>query len=359
MSELVLQYKSDPQKALERMEAWWNREILDRPTIQVYAPKLQEQRIPYPVKQHANLRDRWMDVEYQVECANANCANTYYAGEAMPTYMPNLGPELLTAAYGAPMQFMESTSWTEPILKDWADLPGLTMDPHNEYVQAMLDMTKLALETGKEKYLVGHTDIHPGGDLAASLRDGEQFAMDLATQPELAQALMDHIKDAFFVFFALQARLFKEAGQTVQTSWLPLCTEGKYYIPSNDFSCMISNKMFEQYFLTEIIRETEFLDRSIYHLDGPGALRHLDTLLEIPSLGGIQWVYGAGNEPSTNWIDVLKRIQAKKKNIHMDIATADLDILMENLRPEGVMFITWASSPEEADAVVKKVAGWK
>jgi hypothetical protein len=32
---------------------------------------------------------------------------------------------------------------------------------------------------------------------------------------------------------------------------------------------------------------------SLFHLDGPGALKHLDSLLELDALDGIQWVSGA------------------------------------------------------------------
>jgi hypothetical protein len=30
------------------------------------------------------------------------------------------------------------------------------------------------------------------------------------------------------------------------------------------------------------------VERTIYHLDGPDAIRHLDALLELPALDGIQ-----------------------------------------------------------------------
>ena len=42
------------------------------------------------------------------------------------------------------------------------------------------------------------------------------------------------------------------------TSWLQLIADGKYYIPSCDFSCMISTEMFEEFFLEGIIEECRF-----------------------------------------------------------------------------------------------------
>ncbi len=48
--------------------------------------------------------------------------------------------------------------------------------------------------------------------------------------------------------------------------------------------------MFEEVFLPGIIEECSFYERTIYHLAGPGALKHLDSLLEIKELDAIQWV---------------------------------------------------------------------
>ena len=159
---LNLEYKPDAQQALARIEAWWHGEILDRPAIQVWAPRPADGRpvvAAPPPKQYATLRDRWMDVPYVVERAAAHIANSYYAGEAFPQFNPNLGPEVMTAGYGAELIFSESTSWSIPILKDWHDTPKLKFDPNNVYISTILDLIRAALEAGKGKFLVGHTDM--------------------------------------------------------------------------------------------------------------------------------------------------------------------------------------------------------
>ena len=113
------------------------------------------------------------------------------------------------------------------------------------------------------------------------------------------------------------------AGQTVTCAWLPMyCSDGRYYIPSCDFSIMVSTEMFREFFLPELLAEIAWLDRTVYHLDGPGALRHLDTLLDIGQLDAIQFVYGDGAKPASRWMHVFKRIQAGGKNLHITIETA-------------------------------------
>jgi hypothetical protein len=354
--DLDLACKPDAARAWERMDAWWNHAILDRPTIQITAPM--PTRRSAPEKRHTSLRDRWMDAEHAVACFDASAAGTYWAGEILPAFFPNLGPEILTAAYGAEMDFGEHTSWSIPCLHDWADVPKLSLNPDGIYVRKILEATRLGLEAGRGKWITGITDIHPGADLAASLRDPQQFCVDLVAEPERAHELLERIRSSFFEFYELQHAIMRDAGQKVTTSWLPLFCGGRYYIPSNDFSCMVSNAMFVEFFVPELLDEIEWLDRSVYHLDGPGALRHLDTLLAIPKLGAIQWVFGAGNEPASKWMHVLQRIQAAGKNIHISIESDELDTFMENLAPEGVMLRMGASSVEEADALIARVARW-
>ncbi len=358
MKELNLLYKPDASQASARMEAYWEKAILDRPAVLLTAPKPNPQ--PLPQKQHATLADRWTDVEYIVELGAATVANTYWAGDGLPMVWPNLGPEILTACFGAPLTFGESTSWSTPILHDWADIPKLKLDPDSSPYQTILAMQRLSLEMGKDKWITGLTDIHPGADLAASFRDPQQFCIDLMDAPEQAHALMRQIFWSFFDFYKAQHDLMLAAGQTVTSAWLPLyCSDGRYYIPSCDFSIMISSDMYREFFLPELLAEIAWLDRTVYHLDGPGALRHLDTLLDIGRLDAIQFVYGDGAKPASRWMPVFQRIQQGGKCLHITMEPWELDAFMQNLRPEGVMLQMEASSVEEADAILKQIAAWK
>lgn len=126
-----------------------------------------------------------------------------------------------------------------------------------------------------------------------------------------------------------------------------------WYVTSCDFMGMISEEMYDEFVEPELREEIRFLKHSIFHLDGPGALRHLDRLLRIPDLDGIQWVYGAGQPTAAHWIPVLKKIQEAGKRIHIDIVPSDLPALLEEIKPEGVLYRVNCSSVEEAEAVLK------
>ena len=112
--------KPDYEDSKRRIEAFWEREIIDRPVVQFALARPRSEWVPLPPSNHATLRDRWLDAEYQARCALADLSNHEFLGDTLPIAFPNLGPELFAAFYGCPLHFGESTSWTDPILHDWA-----------------------------------------------------------------------------------------------------------------------------------------------------------------------------------------------------------------------------------------------
>jgi len=118
--------------------------------------------------------------------------------------------------------------------------------------------------------------------------------------------------------------------------------------------------MFRRTILPGLEYESRQTKHGIFHLDGPGALRHLDDLLALPMLHAIQWVYGANNGPATRWLDVYRRIQAAGKG--MEVACTDLDDarkIMAALKPKGCWLVLWADCDEQtAKAFLKEVDRW-
>ena len=356
----MFELKPDFETVLARYEAWWEGAIVDRPLISCAYPKPAAQRVAVPTSTHGSLRDRWMDVDYAVATATARLSNTVFAGDTVPVAFPNLGPEIFSAFYGCPLVFTETTSWSEPILTDWSDesVAALRLDETNEYYRRILEITDALLEAGRERFLVGYTDLHPGGDAIAAFRDPQQLCLDLVEAPEGVQALCARITDDFVRVFDVYHERLRAAGM-YSTTWLPAICEGRMHVPSNDFSCMVSDEMFERFFVPGIERECRHMDRSIYHLDGPDALRFLDRLLEIPQIHAIQWVAGAGYDHWSDWIDVYRRIQAAGKSFVLYPPVSELDEVFQALRPEGAwLMVRDVPDAATADAVLAAATRW-
>ena len=63
-----------------------------------------------------------------------------------------------------------------------------------------------------------------------------------------------------------------------------------------------------------------------------------------------------GQAPCTEYIDVLKRIQAAGKNLIIHVDPQQIRALLENLSSKGLFLLTGASTKDEADSIVKEVA---
>ncbi len=350
--------KEDYDKVHARYEALWNHAVIDRPpvvlTLPVNNPK------PVPRRTYATQAERWLDVEFRAEQMDVQLQNTRFLYDALPIVWPNMGPEIFSAWCGCPYLYGETTTWTEPCLENYADMGRHRLDMNHPLFKATERFANALIERGKGRFIVGLTDFHPGGDHLAALRDPQQLCIDMIEYgPQIKEALKLANEDYFQAFNRFYEPI-RQAGMPC-TSWISLIADGRYYIPSNDFSCMISPAMFEEYFLPGIAEECAFYDRSIYHLDGPGALRHLPALLALKDLDAVQWVPGAGNEGFARWVKVYQQIQAGGKIAHVYLDVSDLPLCFETLRPEGMYFagISGVRDEETAKTVVERIARWK
>lgn len=353
MGHVELRYKEDWPSARDRLMAWWNGEIIDRVAIKVTAPKSERKRVTPP----ADIIGRWTDVDFLVENMQAHMESTYFGGESIPCAFVNLGPSVMGAYLGCPLHHDERTAWQTRIIREPSEWNDIRFDPENRWWQLTKKITRALVEAGQGKYFVSHTDLGDATDVMSYMRGPEDLCVDLLEIPDTIYRVRDQITDLWF-------RLYDELHSIVQTRmtgsacWLQIWSPGKTYTLQSDFSCMISPSMYHDFVLPEVDRMARWLDHSIYHLDGPGALQHLDMLLEIPELHGIQWVPGAGAPPAKEWPELIKRIQAAGKLLDIGVHVNDIESLLEVVSPKGLLIGTGCSSPEEARELLKKAEVW-
>jgi hypothetical protein len=355
----MFELKPDYEKTRQRVEAFWEFEVIDRPLVNFYLNKPLDKQIPIPTSHHISSKERWTDAGFQAELAYVNLQNRAFIGDDLPIVFPNLGPEVFSAFYGCPLHFGDyGTSWTDPILFDWADVEKIRFDWESTWLAKLHEMTDVLLAVGKDMFIVGMTDWHPGGDALAAFRDPQNLAMDMLEHREEVKALLRRITDDYYKIYDIFYEKLRNAGQPI-TSWTPLISEGKYYIPSNDFSIMVSKAMFDEFFLPGLTEECQFLKRSIYHLDGPGALRHLDSILAIRELNALQFVPGEGNNVFTRWVQVYQKAQAAHKGVQVGCTVAELPQVMETLNPRGLyLIVNGVTTRTEAENILKNLENW-
>jgi len=340
---MFLAYKPDLEEAVRHWEAYWEMGVLDRPTIAVRAPRTGVDVPPGP-RYTAGYDEDFHEVYERVD---RHLQGTFFGGDAMPFYDPSFGPDQMAAFLGSRLVRMPQTTWSMPCVADWDQALPLRLDPENYWWNRMLDFCRAGLEYSQGKFLIGVLDMHSNMDLIAALRDPQQLLLDLVEQPETVDRAM---LDARRLYAPVYDAVYEAAGMEGRGTigWTAFYSPRKFAMMQCDSACMISPEMFRRWVLPALEEEAAFLDHSIYHYDGPGALQHLDMVLGIKELNGVQWVQGAGNGRQTDWLDLLKTIQAAGKCLHVPVNAEEARFLHRHLRPEGAFYEVHCRTEEEA-----------
>lgn len=356
---IYLETKPDYEICLQRIEAWFNQEIIDRVPIRFHRHNAEYDKVLTESK-HKNLYERWMDAEFQVKSFADSINNFRFNGETFPVYMPNLGPNIYAASHGVDMEFGETTSWCEQIIDKIEDLNKLKFSKENKYYKQILKMTELALEMSDHKFWIGYTDLHPGMDCAAAWRGSENLCFDMVMNTDMVKALLAKSTEHFLEFYDDYDTLLKAHNQPSVT-WMNIPIEtGRMHIPSNDFSFMISPEMFDEFALPILQEEVKTMTHNVFHVDGKGVANHIDSIMSVPGIKAIQWVQGMADDyPIMQHIPFIQHVQSKGKSIIVDLDKSDLDKFMDIISPEGVFLWIATESEDEEKDILKKLLKWK
>ena len=299
--------------------SWWGQST-DRPLIMAYQHKPTDRvrpswwggkfgRMPFDVPVEAIADEIWDDI-----------GRTTYCGDAWPRTWIDFGPGIAAAFLGGDVDPSTGTLWFYPGI--WKNKPlreiKPTYDPNNRWWNRVQDLTRACLEKFDGHAQVGFTDIGGNLDTAASLRETEPLLMDCLDDPEGVDELCRQITPLWLRYFREQVETITPAGRGT-SSWAALWSAQRTYMLQSDFSYMISPSQFERWVAPDVATCCKNMEHGFYHLDGKGELPHLDILLSIPELKGVQWIPGDGQPPSTDpvWWPVLKRIRNAGKLVQL------------------------------------------
>jgi len=250
----------------------------------------------------ADIVDHWDWELSQVE----------YLGDSFPSVWPNFGPGVLAAYLGGEPEPRDWTVWFHPAeRRELADL-HFTYDPENVWVRRIKDVCRAAMQRWEGMVLVGMTDLGGTLDVLSTFRPADELLLDLCDHP-------DKVKRATWEIHKAWWQAYDDINSVLQpvnpghTSWAQIYSKQTYYMLQCDFCYMIGPKMFDEFVKPELAACCERLANAFYHLDGVGQLPHLESMLRIEALKGIQWVPGTGVEDTSDWAEVHRQIHAAGK----------------------------------------------
>jgi 5-methyltetrahydrofolate--homocysteine methyltransferase len=353
-----LLYKEDWEETKDRYRTWWAGESTSRCAIWVTAPRADAPDGPPPEAPGDHER-KWTDLDYWARLREWEFRRTFYGGEAFPIWNCGYpGRENLAVFMGCPVTLREETGWVDPILTgDDLDARRLALDLDGRWWKFSIRAHEFAVEQSRGEAIPSTGAFGGSGDTLASLRGTERLLFDCVDRPERVRDADRYLMDLWIEVFE---RYHAIVGETAQgsTGWFALWSPGKFYAAQNDFSYMISTKMFTDLFLPTVEKQTEFLDHSVYHVDGVEAFAHVDALCVLPRLGALQILPGAGKPSPLRDMPVLKKVQAAGKNLHISIPSGEVRAALAELSARGLFIATSCRTEEEARSLLSKAETW-
>lgn len=342
---------------------WWAGD-LGRPivfaTLNGRNPGRDEPELPYedfvpfydtsvPVEK---IVDRW---DYDLSCGK-------YLGDSFPTVGPNFGAGVAAAFLGARLRPERDggTVWFEPVEEmDIADI-HFEYDADNVWLRRVKDLVAAAVDRWEGMVQIDMTDLGGNLDILSSFLPGEKLLLNLYDHPDQVQRLLWEAHELWHRYFA-EINAILQPANPGYTAWPHIFCEEPTYMLQCDFCYMISPEMFDTFVRPELAATCGKLTRSFYHLDGPGQLAHLDSLLEIERLDGIQWIAGAGQPQGVHWMDVYRRIHDAGKLAQLFGVGGSFDLLDQARRQIGsvdnVVYMVDGSADQERQ-ILREIAGF-
>jgi len=355
----TLACKPDWEETKARYTAWWKHEYFGRCGLWVEAPLDHPPDLPEPPR-HTSIRQKWYDLEHIDRWNQYHMARTFYGGEAVPHWHPGYpGNNGVTVLMGAEVELDEDTGWSrgEPLLVRDFDFRRLGIHLNHPAWLWTEDMLRFACRRSAGKCLVSMGAFGGCGDTLAALRGSQQLLLDCIDQPHWVREADLYFMDMWCEHFERLYALVHTHNEG-STGWFPLWAPGKFYCSHNDFSYMIGPDMFRDLFIPSLRRQMDYLDYSVYHVDGIGAFAHVDALCEIERLQTIQILPGEGKPSPLHYLDVLKKVQRAGKNLHIGIPPEEVRPALEQLSARGLFIHTWCGGETDARRMLADAERW-
>jgi 5-methyltetrahydrofolate--homocysteine methyltransferase len=333
--------------------AWWNHE-LDRPMVVVDVYEWQGKSF-IPQFEGWDIEQDIFPIEALLDHYQKILENMYFYGDSWPRWWPNFGAGIIAGFQGATVGVDENTVWFEPSEKRGLDDINLHYAENNFWWRWVKALTKAAVARWGSQITVATTDLGGNADILASLRGTQNLLMDLYDAPEEIDRLVAETTQLWIRYYDELYKIIKIANNGT-TSWAPMWSPGRYYMLQSDFAYMISPPMFERFVLPDLEAICNHLDYGFYHLDGKGQIPHLDMLLAIENLCGIQWIPGDGAPPPEEWLPLLKRIRDSGKLCQVYVSARGARTIARELGGKGFTFMIIDTPPEQdIDGLIKEL----
>jgi hypothetical protein len=364
-----MKYKENWKETKERFTAWWRRENADRPLMRIEARRKELLEPLETIESPKKAEELYLDVKRLIKEKRNYLKSHKMMAEAYPYIDLNIGPGSLALYLGSEPIFAWDTVWFKKCVKDWKDFGELKFNPENYWWKTHVDMIRKAQEEAKGEFLVSIPDLIENVDILSAMRDPQEFCYDLIDEPELMKSYVNQVDDLYFKYYDALYDIVKEKDGSSSFTAFSIWGQGKTAKVQCDFCALMSPSQFREFVQPSLRKQCERLDNSLYHLDGPDAIKHLDALMEIESLDAVQWTSGAGKPDGASelWYPVYDKVRDASKGLWISIYDGDYDNwvqgaekLVKRYGSKGLYLLFPEMEEEQAERLlIKAEKEWK
>ena len=313
------------RRVIDNYRLWWKGE-LDRPLVPITVrdrdPGRPEPDVP--LFSQATCTDLTVSADKIVDRIDYELSQQSYYGDAYPYFgFQVFGPGVVAAFLGAELDNSTGRVWFHPVGDPSIHDLQFKFDPDDLWFRRLCDIYAAGIERWGGQVLMSMTDLGGNLDILSTFRSGDKLLLDLYDNPEVVKRLTWEAHEAWHSFYDSLNEILQPINPSY-SDWSGLLSDKPSYMLQCDFCYMIGPEMFDEFVKPELEATCSRLANSFYHLDGVGQLPHLDSLLNIQKLKGVQWVPGSGKPDCAHWPEVYRKIRAAEKLIQL---LGDVDIL--------------------------------
>lgn len=306
----------------------------------------------------------YTEPEWRAMRSHYTLARQSFPADVLPIAGTDVGPGSLSLYMGGEARLAVETVWYEPMIDptDPEAHPPLSFEPESPWWR-ITEATLAACATrARGKYLVGCPDLVENLDIVAALREPQLLLMDMIERSEWVLEKVDEVNQAFFEAYDRVYDLIKLEDGSSTFGAFRLWAPGKMAKVQCDTSAMFSPRMFERFVVPALTEQCEWLDFSMFHLDGHHCIQHLDLLLAIDALDAIEWTpdpqVPSGGSPA--WYALYRKILEAGKSVQaVGVEPEEVLPLLDAVGGDGLYVMTSFESEAQAETLMKVVEPYR
>lgn len=325
--------KIDEEEARARLRAFWAGGSLGRPALQVCVNvEIPAETWPGP---NWTPKERDLEASWHAWVMRQGLASRQYLAEAMPGFHVGWGSFLTTLAVAAGGDYeYHDSAWIIPI-PDLYDRPLPVFDPAHSMVRSLDACFGAVVEVLGDAGFVTPPLMMDGLSTLSMFRGPDTMCLDMIDKPEMVRSWAAALNT---LYIDLYEYYYQRLGVGESLCFFGPFAEGRSEGVQCDFAVNLSPDMYSEFVAPDLRRVTDYMDFSLYHLDGVCQLRFLDQLAALPKLNGIQWNPETTAGKPSDWIDTFRDIRRRGLVLMIDSAVEEAIAVTRALGPDGLYF---------------------